>query len=100
MVQERILKTGKNNMEIISDLTIFNVANLQDKFAEMVAGEGQIVLDLKDLQECDTAGIQLLVSLKKEAVGCGKEFQVINVPSCFSQTIEAIGFDLNGFTCN
>lgn len=84
-------------MEPIKNLTIFHVADLRDKLLKTISAEAKPVLDLRDLQECDVAGLQLLVSLIKTANDAGKELRLNNTPDCFRKTAAAVGLDPNIF---
>lgn len=70
------LETG--NIEIDTSLSIFNAATLHEKIADTYKRFDRINIDLKDITDCDTAGIQLLYALKKSCLDAGKEISLTN----------------------
>ncbi|HIJ80031.1 MAG: STAS domain-containing protein [Desulfobulbaceae bacterium] len=85
-------------MEIINDLTMQQVAGLRERFLEQITVDKEIVIDLKELQDCDVAGVQFLVSCLKTVKDAGKMFRLENVPDRFIEIINDLGLDLNLFS--
>lgn len=54
------------------ELNIASVAEDRDHLVQLLEPSGELELDLQGLTEIDTAGVQLLVALRKEAdsMGC------------------------------
>ena len=54
------------------ELNIASVAEDRDHLVQLLQPDGELELDLEGLTEIDTAGVQLLVALRKEAnsIGC------------------------------
>ena len=76
----RTKKVNKGNIEIETSLSIFNASKLHEKIAAAYKESDRIEIDLKEITDCDTAGIQLLYSLKKSCINTGKEI-FLNNPS-------------------
>jgi anti-anti-sigma regulatory factor len=70
----------RTTLTIENSLTIYDVGLLKEKALEILGKSNFIEVNLDTVCECDTAGIQLLYSLKKSAKESGKEL-IINNPS-------------------
>ena len=66
-------QVNNGNIEIDTSLSIFNAALIHEKITEAYKKYDRIEIDLKEITDCDTAGIQLLYSLKKSCIEAGKE---------------------------
>ena len=71
-------QVNNGNIEIDTSLSIFNAALIHEKITEAYKKYDRIEIDLKEITDCDTAGIQLLYSLKKSCIEAGKEISLIN----------------------
>ncbi len=61
------------------DITIFRAAELKDDLMQALAVADQVLdLDLADVQEIDTAGVQLLLSTQLEAAARQKPLRCHN----------------------
>ncbi len=89
---------NKNNIEIDTSLSIFNAASIHEKIKEAYEQYDSIEIDLKDITDCDTAGIQLLYSLKKSCLDAGKEISLINPSDAVISALERMSMSLNLIT--
>ncbi|MGD9157151.1 MAG: STAS domain-containing protein [Desulfobacteraceae bacterium] len=80
------IKTG--NIEIDTSLSIFNAATLHEKITKAYKKFDRINIDLKKITDCDTAGIQLLYSLKKSCLDVGKELSLTNPSDAVTGALE------------
>ena len=71
-------KDKKGKIEIDKSLSIFNAAMIHKNIIDAYSKFDRMEIDLKDVTDCDTAGIQLLISLQKTCDDAGKEFSLIN----------------------
>ncbi len=59
-------------------LTVNRISAIRESILGLLSEKNELNLDLKDIKECDTAGIQILVSLKKYGRQQGKALSIIN----------------------
>ena len=58
-------------VRIEGDLTIYQAAEVHEKFKKHLATCKSIDIDLQFVTEIDTAGIQVLLAVKREAIAAG-----------------------------
>ncbi len=73
-------------------LTVNRISEIRDNIVSLLAEENELRLDLSDIRECDTAGIQILISLKIFGNQQGKELSIINETEPVSNEALALGF--------
>lgn len=95
MAKNKQVKNGK--LEIGNSLSIFDAAMLHEKIIEVYKNSDVVEIDLKDITNCDTAGIQLLYSLKKSSLNDGKELNILNPSSAVEDTLNRMSISLNTF---
>ena len=66
------------SVELNTSLSVYNAAKLHSQLTEAYKNSDRIEIDLKNITDCDTAGIQLLFSLKKSCLDAGKQISLIN----------------------
>lgn len=59
-------------LRVEDELTIYAVAGLKQPMLEPLGRAAEIEVDLGQVSEIDSAGLQLLVLLKREAIATGK----------------------------
>lgn len=79
MARKKQLKNGK--LEIEDSLSIFDAVILHEKIVNIYKNSDTVEINLKNIINCDTAGVQLLYSLKKSSLNDDKKLSIIN-PSC------------------
>lgn len=57
---------------IVDDMTIYNASAQKQQLLDALAAHDEIEIDLSAVAEIDTAGIQLLILVKREAGRLGK----------------------------
>ena len=73
--------TSKDNQSVLSldgVLTIYSVAQAQRELPAKLAKRKVQALDLSGVEELDTAGVQFLLWLKREATSRGVELSIVN----------------------
>ena len=88
----------KYNIEIDTSLSIFNAASIHEKITEAYTKYESIEIDLKDITDCDTAGIQLLYSLQKSCLNNGKKISLINPSDAVTSALERMSMSWDNFT--
>jgi len=61
-------KKGVATLHIASDMTIRNAASLKKELMKHISKPCEREIDLSEVNEMDTAGVQLLVLAKREAI--------------------------------
>lgn len=72
-------------------LTIYEVARLKGLFVSELAKEGPVEIDLSGVNECDTAGIALLLSLSREVKKTDRSMTFGGATEVIAQAMERIG---------
>ena len=88
-------KDGCVVLKINGNLSVYEVANLRDELVACFDMYDGLTLDLNEVNDCDTAGIQLLCSAGKTAAETGKNFAVSVVSVSVGETLECAGLDTN-----
>ena len=71
-----------------NDLTIYHALDLKTSLLEALSTCDELELDLRQVGEIDSAGLQLLILLKREALRAGKQVQIIGHSQSVRATIE------------
>ena len=64
-------------LSLTGDLTIYRAFELKATLLDALAASDELELDLSQVNEIDTAGLQLLLLLKKEAQRAGKRAVIV-----------------------
>jgi len=78
-------------LKIEGSLSVYEVAELREKILAYLEKNKDMILDLEEVTECDTAGIQLLYSARKIAEEEGKTFTVTSASDPVFEAITRIG---------
>lgn len=70
------VKDGCAFLTITDTLSIYEVEELSKTMQESLEQYNGLILKLNQVEECDTAGIQLLLSARKTAEKAGKGFEI------------------------
>lgn len=73
-------------LSLIEDLTIYHALELKQTLLEALSSTSDLELNLSQVSEMDTAGLQLLILLKKEAQRAGKSVRIV----AHSQAVSAV----------
>lgn len=84
-------------LSINGEFTIFTANALKARLIEAIAADEtkDIDVDLSDVTEIDSAGLQLMVMAKREAAACGKSVRFCNHSGPVLDLIDLC--DLTGF---
>jgi anti-anti-sigma factor len=93
-MDEQLGKKEAAAYKIEGDLTIYRVAELRERLLPFASGVNTVTVDLQGVTECDAAGLQLLVSLKKTAEEAGKQFLLLHLPDSVTELIRELGFEV------
>lgn len=84
-------ETEEGMCNLDSTLTIQNVVQLHEKLKNLVAVHDQIEINASDVSSIDTATLQLLVSLKKDADKLNKKVTIIYPSPRFVESAKLLG---------
>lgn len=69
--------TSSFQLQISGDMTIYEAAELQDLLKTTLAENDSVQVDLINVNEIDSSGVQLMVAAKKQAVIDNKNVQFV-----------------------
>ena len=64
-------------LSLTEDLTIYHALEQKHRLLDALSSADELELDLMQVGEIDTAGLQLLILLKKEAQRAGKRVAIV-----------------------
>jgi len=68
---------GQKVLQLAGDLTIYSATEARKDLEAHLDQHRALVLDLSEVDEIDTSGVQVLLWLKREALGRGEAFSLI-----------------------
>ena len=71
--------TTSQTLCLTKDMTIYNALDQKHELLDALIGSDDIELDLSQVGKIDTAGLQLLILLKKEALRAGKRVIIVGI---------------------
>ena len=83
-----------NKVIIKGQLTIYEVEELRQTLLTVMEEYDQIKIDMQKIDDCDSLGVQLLLSAQKTAVAQGKDLELINISPPINRIMKAIGFEV------
>ncbi|HRH77548.1 MAG TPA: STAS domain-containing protein [Cellvibrionaceae bacterium] len=93
-MKTRNRKTSRSCIQIPGDLTVYTVAAAKDQLlADADTLPNPIRLDLTHVSRIDTAGVQLLLFVKKILSDSNKTLQLNNYSEDFAQTMKTLGLE-------
>jgi len=70
----------KRLLKLEGKLSIYDVGGLREKLATSLEDADILDIDMTDVRECDTSGLQVLCSTKKTAGQKGKQIVLTGIP--------------------
>ncbi len=86
-----VAEEAGSQVDLDATLSIQNVLKLHEKLKLSLAMHDQIEINASDVASIDTATLQLLVSLKKDAVKLGKQVSIIYPSPRFIESARLLG---------
>jgi anti-sigma B factor antagonist len=71
------LRDTGTTLRVEGEFTIYRAAELKRALLPLPAGTGPVELDLAEVTEIDTAGIQLLLLARREAIAAGRTARLV-----------------------
>lgn len=75
-------------LSFLEDLTIYNAMEQKQQLVKALEGDRTIELDLSQVGEIDTSGLQLLILAKREAARLNKELTIVAHSPAVRQTLD------------
>ena len=95
MTTETDLQAGL--LKVAGSMSIYETAALRDVMLAVIDSPKGLTLDLGDVAECDTAGVQLLCSACITARKRGKPFHIHSLSNAVTEAMEGVGLPLSEF---
>lgn len=64
-------------LQLEGEMTIYTAADLKDRILSPLAACGRVEIDLSQVSEMDSAGLQLMILAKREAGAQGKDIRFV-----------------------
>lgn len=78
-------------VRVAGELCILHAAELKPQLIEALAGEGELEMDLAQVSEIDTAGLQLLLLARREVGRAGRQLRFVNLSESVREALELAG---------
>jgi anti-sigma B factor antagonist len=78
-------------MRFDGELTIYRAAELKPLLLALPAGDAPIQIDLAQVSEIDTAGVQLLLLSRREAESLSRPWQICAASSAVGEALGLLG---------
>ena len=85
---------GKRVVKINTSLTIYDVPALHEAFMDCFDNEGDVVVDVGEVTECDAAGIQLLCAIRKNIPENRHSVQIVDPSNAVMDMMKGMGLDV------
>lgn len=82
-----------DNVERVSlagEVCIFHAAELKPQLFALLEQGGALVVDASQVSEIDTAGVQLLLALKRESLSLGCQLSIVNHSDALLDMLELL----------
>lgn len=85
-------------LRLSGTLQIYDVEPARQAMRDHLAQQEEFHLDLTDLADCDTAGLQLLLAAHRSALAAGKRFSVQGLGPTLASRATALGLAPDHFS--
>lgn len=76
-------------LTLASDLTIYSSGALKQPLLEAITGCQALEIEAADITEIDTAGLQLLLLVKRESARMGKQVRIVSPSKALQDVLTA-----------
>jgi anti-sigma B factor antagonist len=77
-------------LAIEGELTIYSAAEQKPRLLAFLASADELEINLAEVSEIDTAGLQLLILLKREAAQAGKSLSFVMHSNAVLETLDLV----------
>jgi anti-sigma B factor antagonist len=81
-------ESGLCQLRLEGEMTIFTAADIRERLLAPLLSCQQLVVDLSQVSELDSAGLQLMVLAKREASSLGKDIHFVEHSSAVLDVLE------------
>ncbi|WP_289023329.1 STAS domain-containing protein [Desulfobacter postgatei] len=99
MVSKNQDKDGNLVMKIEGSLSAYDVGELRNRLLTGLTNYQGIVFDINGVTDCDTLGVQLLLSAKKTADKLNKTFHITGYSQSIQDAVTGVGLKAEDFLC-
>lgn len=99
MVSENQDKDGNLVIKIEGSMSAYKVGDLKDRLLTGFTNHQGVILDINGVTECDTLGIQLLLSARKTAEKLNKTFNLTGDSQSVQDMLTRVGLEAEDFPC-
>ena len=78
-------------LKLVGELNIYAAAELQQTVQRALLESGPVTLDLSEVSELDSAGLQQLLLLHRECVHTGRPLQMVASSPAVDEVLDMIG---------
>ncbi|WP_020585537.1 STAS domain-containing protein [Desulfobacter curvatus] len=97
MVSKNQDKDGNMVITVGKALSAYEVKELKDRLLAGFTNHQGVILDINGVTECDTLGVQLLLSAGKTAEKLNKTFNVTGDSQSVQDAVSDVGFEAKDF---
>ena len=90
-------KDGNLVMKIEGALSAYEVGGLKDRLLAGLTNCQGIIFDINGVTDCDTLGVQLLLSAKKTADKLNKTFNITGYSQSIQDAVTVVGLEVEDF---
>lgn len=72
------MEKGACMVKVAGEMTIYNAIEIKNGLGQCLGGDGEIHIDLSQVSEIDTSGVQLLLLAKREAHRLKRGFKIVS----------------------
>ncbi len=88
---------GRLTLEVSGAFTVYEVAEHREAFLAALMRSSDISLELGGVEDCDTAGVQLLLAVRRTVEKAGGSFAVSGLEGPVAGAMARIGIGSNVF---
>lgn len=81
------------HLNLSGELTIYQVEEITKQLCASFANAEELVIDLMQTEKIDTAGFQLLISLKKSCETTQKRFELVGISDSVQNFMTLFGYE-------
>ena len=85
------------HVEIDEEMTIYTIGSLKDELSPILEEFKQVELNLGNIEDFDSAGVQLLLSMKAELFRQNKQLKLTAVSNSVATLLKLYGFTTTSF---
>ncbi len=88
---------GQSFLRLEGSLTVYEVGEMREVLLTSLEEDQDLFVDITGITDCDTTGVQLLVSARKKAGNDKKKFVITGASDAVRKAAECIGLSMGAF---